>query len=188
MIKYSDVKKLVKEEMDSEDWMSSEHYKDIDKYLEKEPGVITDNSRRDEAIKLISRWSEEFDPKVVARKLAAHLFVNFPKKLWGDMRYAYREIEELLINKKFIEAFEYVDDIADQINNEIANRNYDYEDLGYGIQITNPLGENVFMQGDDANIVRNEIEELDREWQGKTSIGPFKSYEEHLNYILSQYF
>jgi hypothetical protein len=66
-------------------------------------------------------------------------------------------------------------------------------DLGYGVKLLFG-GKEVFLQGDDADLVRAEEEKVCAIWArryGKgyrKAFGPFRSYEEHLTACLDCYF
>jgi hypothetical protein len=65
---------------------------------------------------------------------------------------------------------------------------------GLTLEIFNPEGESVaFMQGDDADIVAEEIDKVEAIWCRKfgrgyrKTFGPFRSCEEHISALLSAY-
>ena len=89
--------------------------------------------------------------------------------------------------------------ISEQIKKpEIYKKKYEYDDEGYGVILYSIEGKDdktVLLQGDDYSAIMEQIETIDKIWdylldnsEGPHSFGPFGSFEEHLDAILSPYF
>lgn len=63
---------------------------------------------------------------------------------------------------------------------------YDEDRMG-NITVTFGNGDDAYLQGDDAEHFLSEMRKLDKAWKGKKKVGPYSSYEEHLDHILDQY-
>ena len=66
---------------------------------------------------------------------------------------------------------------------------YNYQDLGYGLLLTNPEGNGTLLQGDDAENLLDEIGDLNAVWDnGNPNPDCFSNYESHLDLIIEPYF
>lgn len=65
---------------------------------------------------------------------------------------------------------------------------YTFTNLGYAVKLTN--GEtDILLQGDDAEIFLNEVDNLDKLWEnGSPNYEVFPSYEKHLEVLIEPYF
>lgn len=64
---------------------------------------------------------------------------------------------------------------------------YDYSDEGYAVIVTRLSdGASVCLQGDDATIITDEIDAVDRVWAANKKTC-FTCYEEHLDAVFSAY-
>ena len=72
----------------------------------------------------------------------------------------------------------------------MQEQHYDYEDVGYGVILTDPLGEDVFLQGDDAEQFLEEMNQLDTIWleQGNPNPSIFRTQEDHIDLLIDPYF
>ena len=67
---------------------------------------------------------------------------------------------------------------------------YDYNDLGYGVELISTWGETVFLQGDDASEFIDETIRIDELWAESGNPNPsiFTSQEDHIDLIIDPYF
>jgi hypothetical protein len=67
---------------------------------------------------------------------------------------------------------------------------YDYNDLGYGVELISPCGETVFLQGDDACEFIDDTIRIDELWAESGNPNPsiFTSQEDHIDLIIDPYF
>ena len=70
------------------------------------------------------------------------------------------------------------------------NDHYDYNDLGYGVELISPCGETVFLQGDDASQFIDDTIKIDELWENEGNPNPsiFESQEDHIDLVIDQYF
>jgi len=69
---------------------------------------------------------------------------------------------------------------------------YEYEVSGHGCIVTSPDGETVWLQGDDADYLMSQAEQIEALWIAWEFKAPeshvFESFEDHLDALLDGYF
>jgi hypothetical protein len=69
-------------------------------------------------------------------------------------------------------------------------KHYDYDDVGYGVILTDPVsGDDVLLQGDEGSDFLATMEEIDSIWtEGNPNPDIFEEQEDHTDLIIGNYF
>jgi hypothetical protein len=73
----------------------------------------------------------------------------------------------------------------------MQDQHYDYEDVGYGVILSDPAtGDDVLLQGDDGNNFLEEVNKLDTIWleEGNPNPSIFRCQEDHIDLLIDPYF